>query len=123
MNEFTKEELKELFIMTIHIKRDYPGKEKTANDIKLKLQSLIDNYCESKQEINIDKSIKEEGIDTPLSMERIDDWTKNFLTEFHKIIYKMIRDASKDNKYEITYRKLARIKKNCAYFLLDKVKI
>jgi hypothetical protein len=56
MNDFTKEELEIIHLdMTVYAKRWYPLKEaQNHQDLRDKLQSMIDNYCEHDGKIGKD---------------------------------------------------------------------
>lgn len=53
MNDFTKEELNIIYLdMTIYAKKNVPPLKEASShlDLKNKIQSLIDNYCEHEWE-------------------------------------------------------------------------
>lgn len=49
MNDFTKEELENL-LSTIGNMRIYSGIENRDDDLYIKIQSMIDNYCDHKEQ-------------------------------------------------------------------------
>ena len=57
MNDFTKEELQMLYNMILHIRNDYEATrlDEDATNLKCKIQSMIDNYCEHSSKQFYDK--------------------------------------------------------------------